>query len=170
MCAELNSSSFVHSLEDNQGWPRTSSADSLFCTFVTSVSRDPTYHFRNQVNLNRVDVFVARKAILPNDDLVVELLHVVRLEGNNSESQQIQKNPQRPNVTFKGHFSLGLDDFRRQISRCSSCVEDLLSALDQVGNAEVADFGFEVGVEEDVVEFDVPVDHVVLVQVVHSGD
>lgn len=116
--------------------------------------------------MDRVDVVIAGEAVLANYDFIVEFLHIVGFEWHDSEGEEVQQNAQGPDVTFEGNFAFCLYDFRGQIGRSPASVEDFLALFDQVRNPEVADFRFEVRVEEDVVQFDVPVDDLVLVKVV----
>ncbi len=86
------------------------------------------------------------------------------VEGQSQEVEAVESHPQRPDVGWEATVLLLTEQFRGHEEVGALC-SHVLGGGEEFTDSEVAELGIELGVEDNVLGLDVPMDDTVVVQV-----
>lgn len=100
------------------------------------------------------------------DDLLLQLAHVSGLERHRSEEHRVEHDASAPDVRLEASVALASEDLWGDVGWCSALLRlQLVLVLDELADSEVADLDVALRGQEDVVQLDVSVEHLLLVDV-----
>lgn len=99
------------------------------------------------------DVFLHVIASL--QDLLVEVLHIVCLEGHSAEEEGEKDDASAPQVGLEAPVSLVLDDLGGDVGGSATLLEHHLAALNSLRDTKIGDLDSAFAIKEDVVQFDI---------------
>lgn len=117
------------------------------------------------------DVTWLAPAALHVDDLLLQFAHVCGFEWHGTEEHGIEHDAGAPHIGLESLVAFAFEDFWSDVGWCTALLMlDLVLALDKFADAEVADFDVALGCQQDVVKFDISVQHSLAVHVRQTLD
>ena len=103
-------------------------------------------------------------------DLLVQVFHVVCLEGHCAEKKSEQDYACTPQIGFKAFVPLVFDNFWGNVSRSARLLEHDFSALNSFWDSKICNFHITLAIKKDVVKLDISMQDRLWVDVADSFD
>jgi hypothetical protein len=105
------------------------------------------------------------------DDLLLQLAHVGGLERHCTEQHGVEHDSGTPHIGLEAAVAFALEHFGCDVSRCTTLfMLYLILALNKFAHAKVTDLDIALRSEQDVVQFDVSMEHALAVHVHQALD
>lgn len=103
-------------------------------------------------------LFFVRRLSL--QDILVQLGHIAGFKGHSAEKHGVENDSSGPDIRCEALVTLILEDFGRDVGRSPALLRHSLTGCHQLGHSKIADLHIALACQQDVVQFDVPVQDV----------